>query len=183
MSDTVVASVIAVSLNAQPGIPKIRQESVRLVAGHGVDGDYHAGKFVRHRSRARQDAQQPNVRQVHLIHSELFDELAPIGIPVEPGQMGENITTRGLALLDLAPGTRLHLGETAVVEVTGLRNPCDTLDAVDKRLLSHVALKSDDGIVRKAGVMGVVIAGGEVHPGDPIRVEAPVGAGGRLEPV
>ena len=136
-------------------------------------------------ARAPRRPTQPNIRQVHLVHSELFDELAPLGIHVEPGQMGENITTRGLALLDMAPGTRLHLGDTAVIELTGVRNPCNQLDAVDKRLLARVALKSDDGtIIRKAGVMAIVVEGGPVRPGDAIRVVAPADKPeARLQPV
>lgn len=179
------ATVFAVSSKETPGIPKLPRQSVTLVADYGVEGDYHAGKFVRHRSRVAKDPQRPNLRQVHLIHSELFEELAPLGITVKPGQMGENITTRGLALLDLAPGARLHLGDTAVVEITGCRNPCNQLDAVDERLLAQVAIKAEDGsIIRKAGIMGIVVQGGTVRPGDPIRVEMPVGpAPGSLQPV
>jgi MOSC domain-containing protein YiiM len=184
MEDRVNANVVAVSSKETPGIPKLPREQVTLVAGHGVEGDYHAGALVRHRSRAAATPDLPNRRQVHLIHSELFDELAPLGIKVAPGQMGENITTRGLALLDLAPGALLHIGESAVIEVTGVRNPCNQLDVVDERLLAQVAIKSDDGsIVRKAGVMGVVISGGLVRPGDPIRVETPTTATGALEPI
>jgi MOSC domain-containing protein YiiM len=179
-------TVISVNSKETPGVGKIPRESVTLVANHGVEGDYHAGAKVRHRSRAAATPDLPNIRQVHLMHAELFDELALLGIKVTPGAMGENITTRGLAILDLAPGTKLHLGESAVIEVTGVRNPCAQLDAVDERLLSQVALKADDGsIVRKAGIMGIVIAGGTVRPGDAIRVEMPAGAtpGARLEPV
>jgi MOSC domain-containing protein YiiM len=177
-------TVVSVSSKAEPGVHKIPRESIMLIAGHGVEGDYHAGEFVRHRSRAAKDPTQPNIRQVHLVHSELFDELAPLGIHVEPGQMGENITTRGLALLDMAPGTRLHLGDAAVIELTGVRNPCNQLDGVDERLLAQVALKAEDGsIIRKAGVMAVVMTGGVVRPGDAIRIVVPVGAGGRLQPI
>jgi len=178
------ASVVSVNSKREPGVHKIPRASVTLVADHGVEGDYHAGRFVRHRSRAATTPEQPNRRQVHLIHSELFDELALLGIAVRPGEMGENITTRGLALLELSPGTRLRLGETAVVEITGCRNPCNQLDAVDERLLAQVAVKQADGsILRKAGIMGIVVAGGVVRAGDAIRVEVPAGAGGRLEPV
>ena len=178
-------TVISVNSKPTPGVHKIPRESIMLVANHGVEGDYHAGEFVRHRSRAAKDPTQPNIRQVHLVHSELFDELAPLGIHVEPGQMGENITTRGLALLDMAPGTRLHLGDTAIIELTGVRNPCNQLDAVDERLLAHVALKAeDDSIIRKAGMMAVVVTGGVVRPGDAIRVVAPASApAARLQPV
>lgn len=179
------ATVVSVNSKPEPGVGKISRDSVTLIADHGVDGDYHAGRFVRHRSRAAKSPEQPNRRQVHLIHSELFDELAPLGITVKPGEMGENITTRGLALLDLAPGARLHLGDTAVVEITGCRNPCNQLDAVDERLLAQVAVKCEDGsIIRKAGIMGIVVRGGTVRPGDPIRVEIPAGARpGTLQPV
>jgi MOSC domain-containing protein YiiM len=180
-----LASVVAVSRKETPGIPKLVCEEVHLTAGYGVDGDYHAGQFVRHRSRAAKTPDLPNRRQIHLMHSELFEEVAAAGISVKPGQMGENITTRDLALLELPPGAKLHLGPSAVVEITGLRNPCNQLDAVDERLLSRVALKCDDGsIVRKAGVMGIVLASGDVRPGDTIRVELPAAApGARLEPI
>jgi MOSC domain-containing protein YiiM len=178
------ATVVGVSSKETPGIPKLPRQQLTLVAGHGVEGDYHAGALVRHRSRAAATPDSPNRRQVHLIHAELFDELAPLGIEVAPGQMGENITTRGLALLDLAPGAQLHIGASAVIEVTGVRNPCNQLDVVDERLLGQVAIKcADGGIVRKAGVMGVVVTGGVVRPGDPIRVETPAGAAGTLQPV
>ena len=178
--------VVAVNSKDTPGVGKIPRDAVTLIANHGIEGDYHAGPDVRHRSRAAKDPQQPNRRQVHLMHSELFDDLAPLGIKVTPGAMGENITTRGLALLDLAPGTKLRLGDTAVIEITGCRNPCNQLDAVDERLLAQVALKAGDGsIIRKAGIMAVVLAGGVVRPGDAISVEAPLGAAAeaRLEPV
>lgn len=178
------ASVVSVNSKDTPGVGKLPQPEVTLLAGHGVEGDYHAGAFVRHRSRAAKSPQEPNLRQVHLIHSELFDELAGEGIHVSPGQMGENVTTRGLALLDVSAGTRLRLGESAVLEVTGLRNPCNQLDAVDKRLLARVAERGADGsIVRRAGIMAIVLEGGVVRPGDAIVVEAPAGAPRTLEPI
>ena len=179
-------TILSVSSKDTPGVGKMPRASITLVANHGVEGDYHAGAKIRHRGRVAKDPDQPNLRQVHLMHAELFDELAPLGIRVEPGQMGENITTRGLALLDLAPGTKLHLGESAVIEITGCRNPCAQLDAVDERLLAQVALKAGDGsIIRKAGIMAIVLEGGIVRPGDAIRVEAPSGAAAaeRLQPV
>lgn len=178
-------TVVAVSSKPTPGVHKINRESVTLIANHGVEGDYHAGAMVRHRSRAAKTPDLPNVRQVHLMHSELFDEMAALGIKVRPGQMGENVTTRGLAILDLAPGTRLHIGDTAIVEVSGLRNPCAQLNDVDPKLLENVVSKIDDGsIVRRAGIMGVVLEGGVVRPGDAIRVDVPAGARpGTLEPV
>jgi MOSC domain-containing protein YiiM len=178
------ATVLSVSSKETPGIPKLVRDEIRLISGHGVEGDYHAGALIRHRSRAAKDPTEPNLRQIHIVHSELFDEVAPLGIIVKPGLMGENITTRGLAILELPPGTKLHFGATAVVEVTGLRNPCNQLDSVDERLLAQVALKALDGsIVRKAGVMGVVLEGGIVRPGDAIRVDTPAGVAAALEPV
>jgi MOSC domain-containing protein YiiM len=174
-----------VSVNSSPtgGIGKDPQPQITLVANHGVEGDFHAGANVRHRSRAASTPEAPNLRQVHLIHSELFDEVAALGIDVKPGQMGENITTRGLSILDLTVGTRLHVGESAVIEITGLRNPCKQLNDIDKRLLGEVARKLEDGtIMRKAGIMGIVLEGGVIRPGDAIRAEVAEGAK-RLEPV
>ncbi len=179
-------TIISVNSKETPGVGKIPRESVMLIAGHGVEGDYHAGAKVRHRSRAAATPDLPNIRQVHLMHSELFDEMAAIGITVTPGAMGENITTRGLAILDLAPGTKLYLGDSAIIEVTGVRNPCAQLNGVDERLLQQVAMKADDGsITRKAGIMAIVLEGGTVRPGDAIRVKAPSGAAAaeRLQPV
>lgn len=178
------ATVVGVAAKETPGIPKVRRDEIRLIAGFGAEGDYHAGQYVRHRSRAAKNPTEPNRRQVHIVHSELFDELAPLGIAVEPGQMGENITTRGLPLLELVPGARLHLGDTAVIEVTGLRNPCNQLDVVDERLLERVAIRAEDGsIIRKAGIMGIVLEGGVVRPGDPIRIELPAEVTGVLQPI
>jgi MOSC domain-containing protein YiiM len=184
MDSTTPGTVVSVNSKPAPGVGKKPQPEVQLVANHGVEGDYHAGATVRHRSRAAKDPEQPNLRQVHFMHAELFEELAPLGITVTPGDMGENVTTRGIDILGLPPGARLRLGATAVVEITGCRNPCAQLNDVDKRLLQQVALKAADGsIVRKAGIMGIVLEGGAVRPGDPIRVEIPDGATGRLDPI
>ena len=129
---------------------------------------------VKHRSRVAKDPTVPNLRQVHLIHAELHDELADAGFTIAPGQMGENITTRGLDLLGLPTGSRLHLGESAVVEITGLRNPCKQLDGIQPGLMKATLDRDAEGnLIRKAGVMGIVLAGGEVRTGDPIRVELP----------
>jgi MOSC domain-containing protein YiiM len=175
--------VVSVNSSASGGIGKMPRAEIRLIANHGVEGDYHAGATVRHRSRSAKTPDAPNLRQVHLIHAELFDEVAALGITVKSGQMGENITTRGLPILELTLGTRLNIGETAVVEITGLRNPCNQLDNIDPRLLQQVARKLDDGtIARKAGIMGIVLEGGVVRPGDAIRVEIAEGAAA-LEPV
>jgi MOSC domain-containing protein YiiM len=139
---------------------------------------------VKHRSRVARDPTQPNLRQVHLIHAELHAQLREEGFDISPGQMGENITTLGVPLLELPTGTRLHLGGTAIVEVTGLRNPCGQLDGLQSGL--KAALLDHDArgnLVRKAGVMSVVIAGGEVRPGDQIVIELPAAPHRPLEPV
>jgi MOSC domain-containing protein YiiM len=147
---------------------------VRLVEGHGVEGDAHAGATVRHRSRVRADPTQPNLRQVHLVHAELHDELRAAGFPVEPGQMGENVTTRGVDLLGLPTGARLRLGPDAVVEVTGLRNPCGQLNGVRPGLRAAVQDRDGTGAtVPLAGIMGVVVASGDVRPGDAVAVDLP----------
>jgi hypothetical protein len=177
--------VEAVSTGAIHGIGKENADAIRLVAGLGVDGDVHAGETVKHRSRVRKDPTQPNLRQVHLIHTELHEELAGRGFPViAPGQMGENVTTSGVELPSLPRGTRLRLGQEAVVEVTGLRNPCNQLDEIAPGLMKAVLDRDADGeVVRKSGVMGVVLQGGEVRPGDAIEVELPTEPHVRLEPV
>ncbi|MGI8839581.1 MAG: MOSC domain-containing protein [Caulobacteraceae bacterium] len=167
-------SVLAVSRGARHGLGKANAAAIALVAGHGVEGDAHAGATVQHLSRLALHAASPNLRQVHLIHAELHDELAAAGFAVGPGQMGENITTRGLDLLGLPTGARLRLGAEAVVEVTGLRTPCSQLDGLQKGLMAATLGRDGAGRpVRKAGVMGIVLAGGEVRPGDAIAVEVP----------
>jgi MOSC domain-containing protein YiiM len=168
------AVVTAVSRSATHTVSKPNEASIRLVAGLGVDGDAHAGATVQHRSRVRRDPTSPNLRQVHLIHSELHDELRAAGFDVSPGQMGENVTTRGIDLLALPTGTRPHLGDAAVVELTGLRNPCVQLDGIQDGLMAATLERAEDEeLIRKAGVMAVVLAGGVVRGGDAIRVELP----------
>ncbi|WSY36521.1 MOSC domain-containing protein [Streptomyces sp. NBC_00887] len=153
---------------------KPNRDSVTLLTGLGVEGDVHAGVTVKHRSRVAQDPTQPNLRQVHLIHQELFAELREAGFDVAPGDLGENVTTGGIDLLALPVGTLLHLGDEAVVEVTGLRNPCLQIDHFQDGLLKQVVGRDEDGgIVRKAGIMGTVRVGGVVRPGDPVRTELP----------
>jgi MOSC domain-containing protein YiiM len=166
--------VIAVSRAAEHVFSKQTADRIRLLAGLGVEGDAHLGRTVQHRSRVARDPTQPNLRQVHLIHAELHDELRERGFAVAPGDMGENVTTRGVDLLGAPTGTRLRLGDEAVVELTGLRNPCAQLDRFQQGLLEAVLDRDDDGhVVRKAGVMAVVITGGDVRPGDPVAVEFP----------
>ncbi|HVS27927.1 MAG TPA: MOSC domain-containing protein [Solirubrobacteraceae bacterium] len=168
------AVVTAVSSSAARGINKGSQASIRLLAGLGVEGDVHMGKTVQHRSRIARDPTQPNLRQVHLIHAELHDQSGTKGFAVSPGEMGENVTTRGLDLLALPTGTRLGLGDVACVEVTGLRNPCVQLDGFQPGLMEAVLHRDADGkLIRKSGIMGVILAGGEVRPGDAILVELP----------
>jgi MOSC domain-containing protein YiiM len=178
------ASVVAVSRSPAHSFSKPNVESIRLVAGLGIEGDAHAGETVRHRSRVKVDPTQPNLRQVHLIHAELFEELAAKGHSVAPGEMGENITTRGIDLLALPVGARLHLGASAIVELTGLRNPCVQIDRFQKGLMAAVLDRDGQGqLVRKAGVMGIVLTGGEVRPGDPVVVRLPPEPHRRLERV
>jgi len=176
--------VTAVSRSGAHTMSKPNRASIRLVAGLGVEGDAHQGETVKHRSRVARDPSQPNLRQVHLIHAELHDELRADGFDVAPGQMGENVTTRGVDLLVLPAGTRLHLGDAAVVEVTGLRNPCVQLDGIQAGLMAATLARDERGdLVRKAGVMSVVLVGGDVRPGDMVRVELPNEPHRRLEPV
>jgi MOSC domain-containing protein YiiM len=176
--------VVAVSLRAGHHFSKMPALSIRLREGLGVDGDGHLGATVQHRSRVRKDPTQPNLRQVHLIHAELFDELGAIGFAVHPGELGENITTSGLDLLALPTGARLHLGASAIVEITGLRNPCVQIDDFQNGLMAATLDKDADGrLVRKAGIMSIVIAGGDVRPGDAIGVEWPKAPHRPLEPV
>ncbi|TPQ18447.1 MOSC domain-containing protein [Streptomyces sporangiiformans] len=164
----------AVSSNGVYSFSKPNRDSITLLAGLGVEGDVHAGVTVKHRSRMAQDPTQPNLRQVHLIHEELFAEVGGAGFQVAPGELGENITTRGIDLLGLPVGTLLRIGDGAVVEVTGLRNPCLQIDNFQDGLLKQVVGRDEAGaLVRKAGIMGVVKEGGVVRPGDVIDVKLP----------
>ncbi|MBA2411859.1 MAG: MOSC domain-containing protein [Planctomycetes bacterium] len=169
-----MAVVVAVSRSAAHSMSKPIVNRIVLVAGHGVDGDAHAGATVRHRARVTKDANAPNLRQVHLIHSELHDELNRRGFAITAGSMGENITTRGVELLALPVATRLRLGDEAVIEVTGLRNPCAQLDGLQRGLMAAVIDRDEQGnLVRKAGIMAIVMIGGAVCAGDAIVVELP----------
>ncbi len=168
------ATVIAVSLSPAHTMSKPNQGEIRLVKGLGVDGDAHAGVTVKHRSRVARDPSQPNLRQVHLIHAELLAELEAAGFEIAPGQMGENVTVSGLDILGLPTGTHLRLGPEAVIEVTGLRNPCAQLDGIQPGLMAAVLGRDTTGnLIRKAGVMATVVAGGPVRPGDEIVVSLP----------
>ena len=176
--------VLAVHRSSSHSFSKFAEEAITLLPGLGVQGDAHSGAMVRHRSRVAQDPRQPNLRQVHLLQAELFDDLMAAGFAVWAGELGENITTRGIDLLALGTGTRLHLGATAVVEVTGLRNPCSQIDKFQRGLMAAVLGRDTDGrLIRKSGVMGVVLAAGEIHAGDPIHIETPPGPSKPLVPV
>ena len=175
--------VVAVSTKPKHGTKKVNRKVVTLLEGQGVEGDAHCGPTVKHRSRWRRDPTQPNIRQVHLMHQELHDELAAQGFEITPGYMGENITTRGLDLLGLPRGAILRIGAEAVVEVTGLRNPCYQLDQLQEGLMQACLEKRNGELVRKAGIMGVVLAGGPVRAGDAIAVELPHGPHEALKPV
>jgi MOSC domain-containing protein YiiM len=179
-----MATVVAVSLGPDHRFSKTPSLSVRLLEGLGVAGDAHMGATVKHRSRVRKDPTLPNLRQVHLIHAELLDELRAKGFEVAAGELGENITTSGIDLLGLPAGTRLRLGASAVVEITGLRNPCVQIERFQKGLLAETLGQDANGNpIRKAGVMSVVITAGDVRPADPIIAELPSKPHKRLEPV
>lgn len=176
--------VVAVARDAAHRFSKPLVDSITLTVGIGVDGDCHAGDRVQHLSRVAKDPSKPNLRQVHLLHAELFDELAGRGFTLSPGAIGENVTTRGIDLLGLATGTVLRLGNRAAVRVTGLRNPCVQLDQFQKGLMHACLDKAADGrLIRKAGIMGFVVAGGTLRAGDPITIVPPEGAATPLEPV
>jgi MOSC domain-containing protein YiiM len=179
-----MGSIVAVSLRSGHHFSKTPSLSIRLLSGLGVAGDAHMGETVKHRSRVRKDPAQPNLRQVHLIHAELFDELRTKGFAVKPGELGENVTTSGIDLLGLPTGTRLRLGASAVVEITGLRNPCIQIDNFQSGLMAATLDRDAGGnLVRKAGIMGIVIADGDVRPGDAIGIEMPAAPHRPLQPV
>jgi hypothetical protein len=171
-----LGQILAVARDDGHRFSKPTRDSITLIAGFGIEGDVHAGATVKHRSRVQRAPEAPNLRQVHLIHSELFDQMAQRGHAVEPGGLGENVTTRGVDLLGLSRGTRLALGDDAIVEVTGLRNPCSQINGYSRGLMKELVHVDDEGrTVRLAGVMSIVLASGVVRPGDGIRVIPPAG--------
>lgn len=177
-------TVVAVHRSSSHSFSKFSEDAITLIAGLGVEGDAHAGATVKHRSRVARDPAAPNLRQVHLLQSELFDELVQRGFAVFAGDLGENLTTRGLDLLALPAGTCLRLGAQAEVEVTGLRNPCSQLDRFQPGLMAAVLDRDAAGaLVRKAGVMAVVRRGGVVRSGDAIVVQLPPAPHRPLQPV
>lgn len=177
-------TVVSVHLSPSHTMRKSAAGAIDLISGIGVAGDAHAGVTVKHRSRVAVDPTRPNLRQVHLIHQELIDELVSQGFQVKPGLMGENVTTAGIDLLGLGAGARLHLGSSAIVEVTGLRNPCTQLNGLQQGLMQAVLERDSEGrLIRKAGIMGIVLAGGPVKAGDAIEVTLPDGPHLPLRPV
>jgi len=179
----VSAVVESVSRDGEHRFSKVPVPRITVVEGRGVDGDAHSGATVQHRSRVRRDPSQPNLRQVHLIHAELLEEVNQGGHAVEPGTLGENVLTRGIDLLGLPRESRLRIGDV-VLRVTGLRNPCQQIDEAMPGLLKLLVFRADDGsIVRRCGVMTVVERGGEIGIGDPIAVDLPAGERLPLEPV
>jgi MOSC domain-containing protein YiiM len=178
------AVVEAVCVSGEHAFSKESVQSATVLEGLGIEGDAHAGVTVQHLFRMAKDPTTPNLRQVHLMHAELHDELRAAGHPVRAGSLGENLTTRGIALLELPTGARLRVGSSVVLEVTGLRNPCWQIDDFSPGLLKLVLRKEADGtVVRRTGVMAVVVDGGEVRPGDAIAVELPDGPRAPLQPV
>jgi MOSC domain-containing protein YiiM len=177
-------TVLAVSRSATHSLSKSGQLAIQLLAGLGVADDAHAGVTVQHRSRIARGPSQPNLRQVHLMHAELHKELCERGFNVAAGQMGENITTQGIDLLGLPTGARLRLGDETVIEITGLRNPCKQLESIQRGLMAAVLDRDTNGaLIRKAGVMAIVLVGGMVRPGDAIAVELPAPPYTALQPV
>jgi len=167
--------VVAVNRSPEHTFSKPNKKTIKLIEGYGVEGDAHAGKKVKHRFLVGIDPTKPNIRQVHLIHVELLEELNRKGFTVHPGELGENITTRGIDLLGLPTGTRLLIGADVKIEITALRNPCVQIDWFQKGLLKEVLYKNEDGkVVRRAGVMGIILAGGQINPNDEIFVELPL---------
>ncbi|WP_332744976.1 MOSC domain-containing protein [Hydrogenophaga sp.] len=178
------AHILAVHLSPVHEFSKQRSRCITLLAGLGVEGDAHCGETVQHRSRVARDPAQPNLRQVHLLQSELLATLSAQGHTVRPGDIGENVTTRGIDLLALPTDTELHLGPDAVVRITGLRNPCVQIDRFQPGLMAAVLDRSPEGeLIRKAGVMAVVLRGGVVSARDPIEIRLPAGARAPLKPV
>ena len=167
-------TIVSVSASPVHGFSKHVLDEITLLEGLGVAEDAHQGVTVKHRSRVARDPTQPNLRQVHLVHAELFEELAPKGFTVGPGDIGENVLTSNIDLLALPTGTRLQLGAEALLEVTGLRNPCLQLDRFQPGLMAATLDRDPDGgLIRKAGIMAIVLKGGTVRPGDTIHVTMP----------
>jgi hypothetical protein len=182
--ESMTARIHALCRTREHASSKAREARLRLLAGRGVEGDAHCGETIQNRSRMASDPDRPNLRQVHLIHRELLEDLREKGFELAPGSMGENVTTEGVDLLGLPTGSQLELGREAVVEITGLRNPCPQLDEIQEGLMSAVVERDEAGrLVRRSGVMAIVVEGGEIREGDAIRVTLPPEPHHALEPV
>ena len=166
-------AVLSVNSDGAHRFSKIASRCVRLVEGYGIEGDAHAGRFVQHRHQAGKTPLMPNRRQVHLIQSELFEEMRELGFVIAPGDLGENITTVGIDLLTLPLGAQLYLGASAVVELTGLRTPCGLIDKFKTGLKRSMIVRMPLGVTFRAGVLGIVKASGDLRPGDLVRAEFP----------
>ena len=163
-----------VSQSPTHSFSKFNVPSINLLTGLGVEGDAHCGEKVKHRSRVAKNPDQPNLRQVHLIHSELFEELKEKGFDLKPGDIGENICTQGIDLLTLPKDTILNIGPLVKIRITGLRNPCYQLDWFKKGLMNAVLEEGEKGkLIRKSGIMGIVLEGGEINIGDGITTDLP----------
>ncbi len=167
---------MSVSLSEDHNFSKKTCSRITLLKGLGVEGDAHCGAKVQHRSRVAKNPDQPNLRQIHLLQSEILDELKGLGFSVQPGEMGENITTAGIDLISLPTNARIKIGNSAVIEIKGLRNPCSQINDFKKGLMNQFLAKDQTGnAVYKAGVMGIVLEGGEIARGDKISVSMPDG--------
>jgi MOSC domain-containing protein YiiM len=166
--------VTSVSLNPLHTFSKRPVPEIRILAHHGVEGDAHAGEKVQHLYRVRKNPNAPNLCQVHLIAEEFLEELRTQNFPIEPGQLGENIIVRSLDLCSLSVGATLRLGSDALIEITGLRDPCNQLNTLRPGLMKACLARSLDGtLIRKAGVMAIALVSGSVRPGDPIHLTLP----------
>jgi MOSC domain-containing protein YiiM len=165
-------SVLAVCFNPQPGLPKPQASRITLIEDWGVQGDYHAGKTIRHRYLARKDPTRPNNRQVLLVDTVIHKMVREKGIQLAPGDLGENILVEGIDLMALPVGTRLQVG-SAILELTEIRDPCSQLDGVHPGLHRAVEIHTADGIQSQAGMLGVIIRGGIVRPEDTVQVIRP----------
>ena len=176
--------VVSVSLSPKHSFSKTPAAEIRILADLGVEGDAHAGEQVQHLYRVRKNPNAPNLCQVHLISTEFLDELHTLGFPLQPGEIGENLAVRGINLLTLPVGALLRIGADVVLQITGLRDPCQKLNSLAPGLMKAcIARGSDGSVVRKAGVMSLAVTSGTIRPGDPILIELPPGEPLKMGPV
>lgn len=162
-------TVVAVCCNPQPGLPKPVVDGVHLIEDWGIEGDYHAGRHVRHRYLAKKDPTQPNLRQVLLVDTTIFADLAKKDIHIGPGMLGDNITVDQFSVMALAVGARLLVGDT-LLEITEVRHPCFQLNGIHPHLLKAVVRKEQEQTTFQAGIMARILRGGWVHPGDQVTI-------------